>query len=113
MLTSGDKEIRPCVCVCVSVVSLTGVQALGDRGRFDQVTSTQVAGDEMVEVSDQVLPSRGSHVWSLFLATLRRGTDAGSELQVAAAVKRHLLALQGSDVHSQQRGTEGSAAAGR
>lgn len=49
-----------------SVVSLTGVQALGDRGRLYQVTSAQVTGDEMVKVLHQVLPSRGSHVWSLF-----------------------------------------------
>lgn len=47
---------------CVSVVLLTGVQALGDRGWFDQVTSTQVTGDEMVKVSNQVLPSSSSHV---------------------------------------------------
>lgn len=46
-------------------VSLTGVQALSDRGRFDQVTSTQVAGDEMVEVSHQVLSSCSSHVWTV------------------------------------------------
>lgn len=31
--------------------SLTGVQALGDCGRFNQVASTQVAGNEMVKVS--------------------------------------------------------------
>lgn len=42
------------------------MQALGDRGRFNQVTSTQVAGDEMVKVSDQVLPSRTGHVWKAF-----------------------------------------------
>ena len=45
-------------------VLLTGVQALGDRGGFDQVTSTQVTGHEMVEVFHQVLPSCRSHVCS-------------------------------------------------
>lgn len=47
-------------------VSLTGVQALGDRGRLNQVTATQVTGDEMVKVSHQVLPPCGSHVWGFF-----------------------------------------------
>lgn len=32
-------------------VSLTGVQALGDCGWFNQVASTQVTGDEMVKIS--------------------------------------------------------------
>lgn len=52
-------------------VPLTGVQALGDRGGFDQVTSTQVAGDEVVEVSHQVLPSCGSHIWTVFSVSLK------------------------------------------
>lgn len=44
-------------------MSLTGVQALGDRGGFDQVAAAQVAGDEVVEVPHQVLPSCRRHVW--------------------------------------------------
>lgn len=68
------------------------MQALGDRGRFNQVTSTQVAGDEMVKVSDQVLPSRTGHVWRAF-PVVRHQTEDG---------KYPLLALEGSDVHSQQ-----------
>lgn len=88
----------------MSGVSLTGVQALGDRGRFDQVTSTQVTGDEMVKVPHQVLPSCSSHVWSFFLATLQQDTDQESELQFKAEGKRRLLALEESDAHSQQRG---------
>lgn len=47
-------------------VSLTGVQALGDRGRFYQVAPAQVTGDEVVKIFHQVLPSRGGHVWSFF-----------------------------------------------
>lgn len=53
------------MCFCIRV-SLTGVQALGDCGRFDQVPSAQVTGDEMVKVSHQMLPSCSSHVWSVF-----------------------------------------------
>lgn len=54
------------MCVSVHVVSLTGVQALGDRGWFNQVTSTQETGDEMVKISHQMLPSCSSHVWRVF-----------------------------------------------
>lgn len=57
-------------------VALTGVQALGDRGRFDQVASAQVAGDEMVEVFHQVLPPCSSHVaWSFETDSMQRRRD--------------------------------------
>lgn len=81
-------------------VVLTGVQALGDRGGFDQVTSTQVTGDEMVKVSHQVLPSCGGHVWSFFfvLVTLQEDTEREAE------GRRHLLDVERSHVHSQRRG---------
>lgn len=58
------------MCVHVSV-SLTGVQALGDCGRFDQVSSTQVTGDEMVKVFHHVPPSCSSHVLSYVAARYR------------------------------------------
>lgn len=61
----------------MSALSLTGVQALGDRGRFNQVTPAQGTRDVVVKVSHQVLPSRGGHVSSL-LATLQRDTDQES-----------------------------------
>lgn len=83
------------------VVSLTGVQALGDRGRFNQVTSTQVTGDEMVKVFHHVLPSCGGHVCSVLMA-LQQDPDRESEVQFEAEGKRHLLASEESDVHSQQ-----------
>lgn len=35
------------------------VQALSDRGGFDQVTSAQVAGNEVVKVFDQGCPLSG------------------------------------------------------
>lgn len=78
------------------------VQALGDRGRFNQVTSTQVTGDEMVKVSHQVLPSCSSHVWSIF-ATVQQDTDKESEMLFKAEGMCHLPALQESHVHSQRR----------
>lgn len=89
-------------------VVLTGVQALGDRGGFDQVTSTQVTGDEMVKVSHQVLPSCGGHVWSFFfvLATLQEDTEREAE------GRRHLLDVERSHVHSQPRGMEAAAVSG-
>lgn len=49
------------------------MQALGDRGRFNQVASAQVTGDEMVKVSHQVLPPFSSHV---FCSDVRRLTEA-------------------------------------
>lgn len=44
------------MCTCVL---LTCVQALSDRGGFDQVTSAQVAGNEVVKVFDQGCPLSG------------------------------------------------------
>lgn len=86
--------------MCVYAVSLTGVQALGDRGRLDQVTSTQVTGDEMVKVFHQVLPSCSSHVWS-FLARLRQDTDQESELQLKGKVTFELWKSQ-SSIHNNE-----------
>lgn len=51
-------------------MTLTGVQALGDGGRFDQVPPAQVTGDEMVKVPHQVLPSCGGHVWGFYCDSL-------------------------------------------
>lgn len=79
-----------------------GVQALGDRGRFDQVPSTQVTGDEVVKVSHQVLPSCSGHVRSFLLPTQQQDAEEEEEPQMEAEGKRHLRALKESDVHSQQ-----------
>lgn len=56
------------------------MQALGDCGRFNQVASTQVTGDEVVKVSHQVLPSC-SHVLRFSLCF-----DANAKLKEPVAV---------------------------
>lgn len=56
-LTAGPGQVAADARRC----QLTGVQALGDGGGFDQVAAAQVAGDEVVEVSHQVLPARRRH----------------------------------------------------
>lgn len=47
------------------------MQALGDRGWFNQVASAQVTGDEMVKVPHQVLPPFSSHVFVVMLERLK------------------------------------------
>ncbi len=91
------KAVYMCFCVWAS---LTRVQALGDRGRFNQVTSTQVTGDEMVKVSHQVLPSCSSHIWSIF-ATVQQDTDkVMTEAFVTSGASAPGLQLDGTQIIS-------------
>lgn len=53
------------------------MQALGDGGGLDEVTSAKVAGDEMVEVSHSMSPSAGGHVGKCFLAQPRIHVSEG------------------------------------
>lgn len=54
LLMTAGCEPKPLFEKCLIFnwcVSLTGVEALGDCGWFNQVASTQVTGDEMIKVS--------------------------------------------------------------